>query len=427
MNWRVNNCLGACVLAVIPLVASALEPDKLFDKVSPSCWGVMTFDARHKPLFYGSAVVIAPGRLITNCHVLQKEKSIKIMKANVSYEARLEFEDAERDLCQIKVDNFTAPPVQIAETTHLRIGQKVYAIGNPEGLELTLSEGLISSLRYPAAHGQPLIQTTAPISHGSSGGGLFDSDGHLIGITTFGWKSGQSLNFAHPAGWIYEVEARSRKAIAKAGTDRESTPAPSTAATNVPAPKVSPDSRQVGETWTYELADRLAKSKRVIDLRIDKIDEGKDRIIFNQGARIEDRQGRVIEMRSPEAGAFDAAMPPDGWVELPAAPGKTWKARYEKNGQYKVSYDLTARVSGDEIITVPAGKFRVTRIEWRGSVSLVAGTIAGTARGSYKAIVWYSQELNRVIQFSADYNGPMNSYAGLITHETLYLTSHTTE
>jgi hypothetical protein len=69
----------------------------------------------------------------------------------------------------------------------------------------------------------------------------------------------------------------------------------------------------------------------------------------------------------------------------------------------------------------------VTRIEWRGYVSLVAGTIAGMARGNYKAIVWYSQELNRVIQFSADYNGPMNSYAGLITHETLYLTSHTTE
>jgi tetratricopeptide (TPR) repeat protein len=82
----------------------------------------------------------------------------------------------------------------------LEVGEKVYAIGAPQGLELTLSEGLISGLReYGSAR---LIQTTAAISPGSSGGGLFDTQARLVGITTFVVKNGQNLNFALPGEWV---------------------------------------------------------------------------------------------------------------------------------------------------------------------------------------------------------------------------------
>jgi len=70
----------------------------------------------------------------------------------------------------------------------------VYAVGAPEGLEMTLSEGLISGFRD--FRGQRVVQTSAPISHGSSGGGLFDEVGGLVGITTFMLGAGQNLNFA---------------------------------------------------------------------------------------------------------------------------------------------------------------------------------------------------------------------------------------
>jgi tetratricopeptide (TPR) repeat protein len=84
------------------------------------------------------------------------------------------------------------------------MGERVYAIGAPAGLELTLSEGLVSGLRrYSEVY---VIQTTAPVSHGSSGGGLFDSRGQLIGITTYILKEGQNLNFAMPTEWVQALE-----------------------------------------------------------------------------------------------------------------------------------------------------------------------------------------------------------------------------
>jgi hypothetical protein len=79
----------------------------------------------------------------------------------------------------------------------------VFAIGNPRGLERTLSEGLVSALRPEAKTN--VIQTTAAISPGSSGGGLFDARSRLVGITTSMRKNSQSLNFAHPTEWVLEL------------------------------------------------------------------------------------------------------------------------------------------------------------------------------------------------------------------------------
>jgi hypothetical protein len=74
------------------------------------------------------------------------------------------------------------------------VGERVFTIGSPEGLERSLGEGLISGLRE--GYGSSYVQTTAPISHGSSGGGLFDKYGNLVGITTLSFTTGQQLNFA---------------------------------------------------------------------------------------------------------------------------------------------------------------------------------------------------------------------------------------
>ena len=92
----------------------------------------------------------------------------------------------------------------------LSVGDEVYAVGAPAGLELSLSRGIVSQLR--GAFGKrsaPLVQTDAAISPGSSGGGLFNKAGELVGITTFKWQ-GESLNFALPAEWIEELWLRGR-------------------------------------------------------------------------------------------------------------------------------------------------------------------------------------------------------------------------
>ena len=89
---------------------------------------------------------------------------------------------------------------------YVRPGQTVFAIGSPQGLDLSISEGIVSSVRESRLG--PLIQTTAAISPGSSGGGLFNVSGQLIGITTFQSKTGQNLNFAVPADWIADMQTR---------------------------------------------------------------------------------------------------------------------------------------------------------------------------------------------------------------------------
>jgi hypothetical protein len=125
------------------------------------------------------------------------------------------------------VPGLDAPAVEIGTVGSLRTGQRVYAIGAPQGLDLTISEGIVSSLRE--VQGGTVIQTTAPVSKGSSGGGLFDASGRLVGLVTFQHRFGQNLNFALPADWIGEMRTRRSSAAA-------SEPAPR------PAPRASSDS-----------------------------------------------------------------------------------------------------------------------------------------------------------------------------------------
>lgn len=94
--------------------------------------------------------------------------------------------------------------VAVRRSSSLQVGERIYAMGAPKGLELTLSEGLMSGLRDK--EGVRIIQTTAPISPGSSGGGLFDVQGKLVGITTFYLAEGQDLNFALPGDWVLALD-----------------------------------------------------------------------------------------------------------------------------------------------------------------------------------------------------------------------------
>lgn len=111
--------------------------------------------------------------------------------------------DEDRDICAISVPELKVAPVQIGSAYSLEIGERVFAIGSPRGLETTLSEGIISGKRSIGSN--IYIQTTAPISPGSSGGGLFDAHGKLVGLPAFFLRDGQQLNFALPVEWVKEL------------------------------------------------------------------------------------------------------------------------------------------------------------------------------------------------------------------------------
>jgi tetratricopeptide (TPR) repeat protein len=206
MSWGNRNYLAhlfkglAGLLAFTPVFALAKTPSELFLAVSPSVVVVVAKDASGEPQMFGSGVVIAPGQVITNCHVVKDGVSLEVQQGGQSLSAVLTHADPDRDLCQLASPGLTAPPVNKGTVEELKVGVRVYAVGAPRGLDLTLSDGLVSGLREIG--GGIVIQTTAPISPGSSGGGLFDEEGRLVGITTFFLTESQGLNFAMPVDWI---------------------------------------------------------------------------------------------------------------------------------------------------------------------------------------------------------------------------------
>ena len=198
------------VLATIAMTNAAAAqgktPEQIFQEVSRSIVTIHALDREESVTNLGSGVVTAAETVVTNCHVLEGGVSYAVYSGKTRFAGTLRLADAERDLCELNVGNLQAPRASLY-TGRLRVGQRVYAVGAPEGLELTISEGLVSSIRE--MDGAHYIQTSAPISSGSSGGGLFDVEGRLLGLTTFIIPEGQNLNFALPASWITELAARS--------------------------------------------------------------------------------------------------------------------------------------------------------------------------------------------------------------------------
>lgn len=197
-----------------PAGSPATPASRVFEIASPSIVVIEALDAQRKPVAFGSGVVIAKDVVVSNCHVFSQAGTVysSVIYRQKAYAASLRYGDVKDDLCSFTVEGLDAPPVAMGSTATLAVGDKVYAIGAPEGYDLTLSDGLVSSLRKLADG--VAIQTTAPISPGSSGGGLFDGQGRLVGITSYQVTAGQQLNFALPVEWV-EALPRHGKTVAQ--------------------------------------------------------------------------------------------------------------------------------------------------------------------------------------------------------------------
>jgi hypothetical protein len=200
--------LAAVIIALSP-AAQALTAAEVFAKTRHAIFLVIV--TSDEPgvvdvVAQGSAVLIAPGRFVTNCHVLERGKQFVVSRREDKVIERVllvKFEKG-RDLCELDLATLKPgfdQPAEIAPADSSYIGETVYAIGSPRGMELTISNGIISGFRE-ANGGMKLVQTTAPFSPGSSGGGLFDDQGRLVGITTLIAKNSQNLNFAIAAQYI---------------------------------------------------------------------------------------------------------------------------------------------------------------------------------------------------------------------------------
>ena len=197
---------GACgalitaLLVATRLSAAPLAPELIFERAAPSIVTVYAADSSGDTISQGSGVVVREAHVLTNCHVLKGADYVGLKNNSAAVSAELVEVHNEHDLCLLRAPLLRAPPIVRGSSLDLRIGQRVFALGAPLGLELTFTEGLVSGLRRKGAY--PLIQTSAAISPGSSGGALLAPDGSLVGIVTFqasdNERRSQNLNFALP-------------------------------------------------------------------------------------------------------------------------------------------------------------------------------------------------------------------------------------
>ena len=172
----------------------------LFERVSPAVYAVVTDKST------GSAVALSSNTLVTNCHVVDGATQILVIQGQTQIPAQISKAHKQKDICLMTTAVSGLQYASIGSSLGTKIGQEVFAVGAPRGLELTISEGLLSQKRSALEMMQvndnyPILQISAPISPGSSGGGIFNNKGELVGITTFVLRDSQNLNFAMPIEW----------------------------------------------------------------------------------------------------------------------------------------------------------------------------------------------------------------------------------
>lgn len=161
-----------------------LTPSQVFSRARPSVVVIVAADQNGQREALGSGFVVGYGRIATNHHVVEgmKEAYVVFSDGDVKPVSKVVADSGQQDLIVLGVETGNRAPLAFGDELSLQQGDTVYALGAPEGLELTFTNGIVSAFRKSDA--QFLIQTTAPIAPGSSGGPLFDRTGRVVGVTT---------------------------------------------------------------------------------------------------------------------------------------------------------------------------------------------------------------------------------------------------
>ena len=178
----------------------------------PSVVLLVMEDERGQAVSLGSGFFVKEGVVASNFHVVEKSARgyAKLVgqktKFNISGVVGL---DAAHDLVLLAVDDAKAPVLKLSDSGKVAVGDEVFAVGNPQGLEGTFSQGIVSSIRQFETNS--LLQITAPISPGSSGGPVLDAQGQVVGVAVATYKGGQNLNFAIPVKYVAELLTNTSK------------------------------------------------------------------------------------------------------------------------------------------------------------------------------------------------------------------------
>ncbi|HEY9871600.1 MAG TPA: serine protease [Candidatus Obscuribacterales bacterium] len=184
----------------------SMVPQQVATHAMASTVSVYVYDKHGLPGGHGSGFFAAPEVLVTNYHVIENGTAGFIRFAGVDRRYRIQAVlavDTSNDLALLYVPGTRAPSLVLGRDNAVRVGDRVYAVGAPLDLPLSVTPGYISNLSA-----QGMLQMTAPISPGNSGGPLLDEYGRVIGIVRAFYPGGQNLNLAIKVGHLEELLAR---------------------------------------------------------------------------------------------------------------------------------------------------------------------------------------------------------------------------
>lgn len=207
------------------------------DRAGPSVFYIEIYDKNQRALGSGSGFFIdSDGTAVTNFHVIEEAyyAKVKTVDGGVYNVTSVLGYDAANDLAVLKVEGSGFPYLELADSDGVKNGQKIFCVGSPLGLENTISEGLVSNASR-TINGEEYIQITAPISAGSSGGAVLDTNCRVVGVSCGGIESGQSINLAVPSNKIgaiardknlslYDMQVAGTQTAAPVYTDNRNVP-----------------------------------------------------------------------------------------------------------------------------------------------------------------------------------------------------------
>jgi serine protease Do len=204
MAAAVSGCASSQQSAAAPSGESAakktLTPAQIAANAMPSIVAIRT------PNGLGTGFVVrADGWIVTNLHVVAGSDRVLVRLPSEKILPVVEVMNAspEHDLVVLRIEAKDLPPLALGDSGSVRPGDPVVAIGHPLGFEDTVSNGLLSGVRK--VDGMVLLQVSAPIAPGSSGGPLFNEQGEVIGVATAILVGGQNLNIGLPANYVKEL------------------------------------------------------------------------------------------------------------------------------------------------------------------------------------------------------------------------------
>ncbi len=306
---------------------------EVFQKASPSIYVIIALDSHDQPQALGSGFAVSPNLIATNYHVIHNSFKLKILSATTKESlsvAGIKGIDGDKDLALIQVDS-TLLPLEL-KTSNVDVGETIYAIGNPRGLEASLSSGLVSASRE--SDGREEYQISAPISPGSSGGPVLTSDEKVIGVATSYLEGSQNLNFAVKSIYLKNLIDASGSVLLTDVGKCSGAPLRDSLKPSVQSVKInSPDWQGAGDQYDLTISD-FKSWKFVVNLSVendgDKPVTGVDlQIVFfdNEGKEMIDAERQWVTVRAEPGLAKRTSFEIKG-LDFNTYPATRWKASF---------------------------------------------------------------------------------------------------